>query len=380
MTPFEYGVLARWLTDLNYFGLFLVFGLDNSILYYSKSIRDYSENAIRNLLLFVLIGLLLVLGFWLAGHLNWYVFSLVVSIVFFAIYQSMNAYNQLQEMYFRYGVFILLRPLLLLSALTIFALTNDEKIGANEVVAGYSIAGLLLSLLISCATLAKAGFAWPKKIMDKSYILYGGKSMFNTLLAITLYTSTVYCVDFLINKEAVAYFFVAAAVAKLAWVLPDAVGNVMYPRFLKINKEYKKSVVMNEAYGLARIVMALNFVAVIVFALAGDALVGVVFGKNFVEDMSLLIIILLVGNQGMVMYKILGRYLASINQWSTMHIALGISATLNVTLNFLLIPLTGLIGAAIATSIAFWVCGLIVTCKVPGAIKGFFGVSKLVKV
>ena len=379
MSPVEYGVLARWLTDLNYFGLFLVFGLDNAILYFSKEYQAYSENIIRNLMFFFTAGLILFIGFWLSNHLNWYVSYLLLSIVVFASFQSLNAYNQLREMYLKYGAFVLLRPLLLLLMLIGVASSYGGELDAEEIVVGYTLVGLALALVVGVSTLISSGVAWPKRIISAEYISYGGKSMFNTLLAVSLYTSTIYCIDYLLGKEAVGYFFVASAVAKLVWVLPDAVGNVMYPRFLKIDKEYSKNKIMAEAYRLSRIVVVLNFLAVVVFALLGGWFVSMIFGDEFVESTYPIILILLVGNQGMVLYKILGRYLASINYWRIMHVALAASVAVNVGLNFLLTPVYGVIGSAIATSFAFWVCGLIVSYKVPGSFQGFFGIHKLFK-
>jgi len=379
LTPAEYGVLARWLTDLNYFGLFLVFGLDNAILYYSKDPKSYSENIVRNLSVFVGIGLILVLGAFIGGWLTGYVLCLIVSMVLFASYQSMNAYNQLNEMHTRYGGFVLLRPLLLLIALIGLSVSSAGGLTANQVITSYCFVGLALVLVVGWATLIRSGIRWPKAVVKKDYVVYGGKSMFNTLLAISLYTSTVYCLDYILGKEAVAYFFVASAVAKLVWVLPDAVGNVMYPRFLRINRHYTRAAVMEDAYRLSRIVVVLNILAVLVFLIAGRWFISFIFGDEFVDGAYPVIAILLIGNQGMVLYKILGRYLASMDDWRPMHVALGMSVAANVLLNFWLAPSHGVVGSAIATSIAFWVCGSIVALRVPGSFHGFFSMHKLFK-
>src|SRR5690606_30876841 len=201
--------------------------------------------------------------------------------------------------------FVRLRLLVLLMALIGLSVSSAVGTPADEVRTSYCFAGVALVRVVGWAALKRSGNRWLEAVVRRDYVVYGRKSMFNTLLAISLYTCTVYCLDYILGKEAVAYFCVASAVAKLVWVLPDAVGNVMYPRFLRINRHYTRAAVMEDAYRLSRIVVVLNILAVLVFLIAGRWFISFIFGDEFVDGAYPVIAILLIGNQGMVLYKIL---------------------------------------------------------------------------
>ena len=199
-----------------------------------------------------------------------------------------------------------------------------------------------------------------KSNLTKDYYVYGFKSMLNSLLAIMLYSSTIYFLDYYKDKKSIAVFFAATVLSKLAWVVPDSVGNLLYPKFLKIGVIYSKEVIMQETFFYAQLNFLVNILGVIGFLIIGNFFIERIYGAEYLE-MFWLVVILLIGNQGMVYYKILGRYLASINEWKIQKIALFFGVLSNALFNFLLIPKFGLIGAALATSISFWICGIIMT-------------------
>lgn len=374
LTPEEFGGFAKWLTDINYFSVFLIFGLDNAILFFSKEKNQFLSNAVRNAILFMVVFMSACFLTWVFDRRLAYYIPLFISILSFSLYQTFNAFNQHSERMRLYGLFILIRAMALLVPF-LYAFLMGDFWSTNDAIFAYSAVSVILAVGMAFVLFKAAGdVAFPKSIFDALYIAYGAKSMFNTLLAISLYTATIYCLDYLVSDEMLAYFFVAAAISKLAWVVPDAVGNILYPKFLRIGREYRQEDVLAETYFYAQLVFVINFGAVVVFAIAGKLVINLVFSSEY-DAAYLPALILMIGNQGMVFYKILSRYLAAKNEWSTLRLGLMVGVLTNVCLNFYLIPILGVTGAAIATAIAFWACGLVLCAVVPGSFVGFVNVK-----
>ncbi|MGY6625080.1 oligosaccharide flippase family protein [Acinetobacter johnsonii] len=369
----DYGVIAKWLTDLAFLSIFFVFGLDNSLLFFSKKDEEsYVESYSRNIIFFSIILILLAIPLIVFREYNY--LNLVICCYILAVIQSLNAYNQLNENFGKYGLINLSKNLFLFIFFG-FSFLIGLKYSSFEYVFYYTISLLITLFFVICiGKRPKIQILNISSIFDRSYFSYGAKSMLNTFLAILLYSVTIYMIDIFLDKKQVALFFAATVLSKLAWVVPDSVGNLLYPKFLKIDIKYSKNQVMSETFFYAQLNFLLNVVAVIVFLILGNNLIKIFYGNAYLE-MFYLVVILLIGNQGMVYYKILGRYLAAMNEWKIQRIALFCAAIFNIILNIILIRAFGVVGAAISTALAFWLCGLIITLKVKGSLIGFINLK-----
>lgn len=378
LSTYDYGVVARWLTDLSFLSIFLVFGLDNSLLYSSRNnSKAFDKNFYKNLLFFSLISVLLVLLSFLSKNPFYYI-TLIVTCYLLSIVQSLNAYNLLNSNFTKYGLTNLIRNALLLIVFLVVSLLKVD-LNSSDYIKAYTyiiFSVLFFTIIINYAPKFEL-FEYELE-SNKLYFSYGFKSMSNTLFAVMLYSSTVYMLDLLGSKENVAIFFAATVLSKLAWVIPDSIGNLLYPKFLKIGSQYTKQQVFKETYFYAQLNFLINVLAILTFLLFGNLFIDIVYGEEY-KQMFWIVIILLLGNQGMVFYKILGRYHASINEWKTQRLALIIATISNITLNYFLIRSFGIFGSAIATAISFWICGIIMANKVEGSLSGFLDVKSLIR-
>ena len=377
LSVYDYGVIAKWLTDLAFLSIFFVFGLDNSLLFFSKkNNNDYNKKFFINLVFFSFSGFLLLFISFLINSI--YYILLVLSCYILAIIQSFNAYNQLNENFNKYGIINFLKSFFLFVFFLILFLI-DFKINSNQYLFLYSlilIFTLFLVFFISYKPVFKS-FSYID-FLNKEYFVYGSKSMLNTFLAILLYSLTIYFLDYYESKKEVGLFFAATVLSKLAWVIPDSVGNLLYPKFLKINIKYTKEQVMKETFFYAQFNFILNILAIFLFALLGKLLINLIYGDEY-KEIFYLVIVLLIGNQGMVYYKILGRYLASINEWKVQRISLIVAVIFNIISNMILIKYFGLLGAAISTALSFWICGLIMSYNVRGSFIGFINLKIFIR-
>lgn len=372
---YDYGIIAKWLTDLAFLSIFFIFGLDNSILFFSKNNKeDYNTNFSINIFFFSTVFAII---FSISMLFNSTYYSLLsLSVFAVAIIQSLNAYNHLNENFNKYGLVNFLRNFFLF---VFFSFIFIAHINLNYTQYLYFyVSVLFLTLFFVFLITHKPSIKIKSISIRKEYFIYGSKSMMNTFLAILLYSLTIYFLDYFESKREVGLFFAASVLSKLAWVIPDSVGNLLYPKFLNINIKYTKKDVFYETYFYAQLNFLLNILAIILFFIFGKFFIDIIYGEEYLE-IFYLVIILLIGNQGMVYYKILGRYLASINEWAIQRVALFSAVICNIILNFLMIKYFGLIGAAIATALAFWTCGLIVSFKVSGSLVGFINLKSFFK-
>lgn len=378
LAPEDYGLLALWLTDIGYLGMFFVLGLDSSILYHAKLGEKYEDNMGKNFIIyFIVFTITMLIVFTFELNTKYYI-PLFVCIISIAIISVFKSFFQFREEYIWFNLFGVLLPAgLLISFLIIYILKwNIEIYQLLNIYMLVSVSGLIVAgykyFLVSNIKFNKYSF---KKA---SYLFYGLKSILNKVLAITLYSSTIYILSYFEKLEDLAYFFVASSISKMVWVLPDSAGNLLYPRFLKIGKDYKKKEIFDEMNYYAQIVFVFNILAIIGFLIMGNLILNFLYTSEY-KSVFIPVIILLIGNQGMVYFKLLSRYLASTNNWKPLYFSLGFGIIINISLNLILIKLYGLIGACIATSLSFLACGIFISFYVKGSFYGFLNIKSLFK-
>uniref|UniRef100_UPI00191A2E93 lipopolysaccharide biosynthesis protein n=1 Tax=Psychrobacter immobilis TaxID=498 RepID=UPI00191A2E93 len=332
LTVYEYGVIGKWLTDLSFLSIFLVFGLDNSLLFFSKNNNEFfSKNFYKNIVFFTIISIFLLVTSTLSNNILYYS-SLIVVCYILAIVQSLNAFNLLNSSFNKYGLINLVRNLIIFLILLVFYII-DSDIDSSVYIKIYMLSMfLVLAVVVPMSYKPKIKIINIKMSIDRLYLKYGFKSMSNTLFAVLLYSSTVYVLDFYETKESVGVFFAATVFSKLAWVIPDSIGNLLYPKYLKIGDAYSKEDVFKETYFFAQLNLFLNILSILAFYFIGKFVIDILYGSSYL-NMFWIVIILLIGNQGMVFYKILGRYQASINEWKTQRVALILAIFSNIILN-----------------------------------------------
>ncbi|CAM3389108.1 polysaccharide biosynthesis C-terminal domain-containing protein [Aequorivita lipolytica] len=378
LTPGDYGILAKWLTDIGYLGMFFVLGLDSSILYHAKLGERYEENMGKNFMIYFLVFCIAFLVIYYFNLDSDYYIPLFISIISLSITSVFKSYFHFKEQYLWFNLLNLILPVCLLTTFGLSFLL-EIKFEINEALLLYAIVSTFVLIIVGIKYFTVSSIRFTKDLFKSlSYFLYGIKSILNKLLSLTLYASTVYILSFYKQYELVAFFFVASSISKMVWVLPDSAGNVLYPRFLKIGTKYKLDEVVGEMNYYAQIVFLLNIIAIMGFAVLGHFILNILYAEAY-QVIFVPVIILLIGNQGMVYFKLLSRYLASQNNWRPLYYSLAVGIIINAGLNFLLIPEYGLMGACIATSLSFISCGLFISLFVKGSLFGFINVFNVYK-
>lgn len=378
MTVDNYGVMSRWLTDISYLGFLFNLGLNNSMIYYTRHNIQIQKSMGVNIVVYIAIVILwVIISLFIPITNKVYYYTLIGTIFLFSINELARAHFQYEEKFGVFNFFLVFRPFIIT---LLFSLCFFLKYDVNDKEATliYFSCMLVSSIVYFSIYFAKGNKIGFEKNLFKSwgYFTYGGKSILNMWLSQTLYAISIYMISWLGTKELVAYFFVANSISKIAWVIPDSAGNILYPIFVKSQDEKSKEYAFKEMYRYARFVFFINIAIFIAFVFLGKFVLNLLYSKEY-SVAFLPTLILLIGNQGMVYYKMLSRWNSANNTWKYVYIGLIAGVLSNVILNLILTPNYGNIGTAIATAISFWVCGIVLCIPYKNSFWEFINITKI---
>ena len=380
LTTEEYGMMARWLTDIGYVSIFFTLGLNASMIFFTRHDIRISESMGLNLVMYTSILVVMIIVTLLFASKWLYLLTLLFTVFFFSLNEVVRANYQFEQKFRMFNFMVVFRPLLLL-AVFFFLYYSVRSIEIDTSLIFYTIsmaASTMLFYLIYFFNGNRISFPSRNRLNYKHYFSYGAKSILNRLLSLSLYAISIYMVSRMGDYTYVAYFFVASSISKMVWVLPDSSGNILYPIFIKATDEEKKREALKSMYTHAQLVFLLNTLALLLFWLLGRWILSILYEEVY-QQAFVPILILLVGNQGMVYYKLFSRWHAAQNTWRYVYIATALGIITNVLLNLVLIARYGLLGVAIATSISFWVCGIAICLPIEGSFWNFLNLANLWK-
>jgi O-antigen/teichoic acid export membrane protein len=202
-------------------------------------------------------------------------------------------------------------------------------------------------------------------IYFKKSLTYGIKAHFSNILAFVNYRADIFMISFFLSPAAVGFYAIAVNIAERLWVVSQAISSVLLPRISSSNDEQDKN---NITSTISRNVFTASIIGGFIFFLISDLFIKLFFGNAY-EDSSIVLKLLLPGIILGSMARILsndfaGRGKPEINLYTSIFTVIA-----NISLNILLIPLYGINGAAIATSITYsinWLIKIIIFNRMTG--------------
>lgn len=187
---------------------------------------------------------------------------------------------------------------------------------------------------------------------DRTFISFSTQSILLLLLMASLYHLDILLVRLLLGQEATAVYKAALLAAEFLWVVPIALQQLLLHSSAELWAANKDDSIQKLAAQVTRYSLVLTALLGVGIAVLAEEFVGFYFGPGFAPAV-LPMLILLPGAFGFA----LARGILSIGQGkgevSILNKATGGAAVLNLVLNLILIPRIGLLGAAVATSIAY---------------------------
>jgi O-antigen/teichoic acid export membrane protein len=226
-------------------------------------------------------------------------------------------------------------------------------------VLGWGLTGAVLAVLassvVSVAVLgvmlrrlgARFTPRW-NRLVIKTTLKFGLRGYVANVLQFFNYRLDLFLVNYFLGPSSTGIYTVAVAMAEMLWYLPNAVGFVIFPKAANTSAE-----AMNRfTPRVFRLTLALTAAGAVALAIIGRPFIEIVYSPAFASAygpmLALLPGVVLLGGGKVLTNEIAGRGYPQYNS-----IASGVSLVLTVGLDLLLIPRLGVLGAAIASSIAY---------------------------
>jgi O-antigen/teichoic acid export membrane protein len=207
-------------------------------------------------------------------------------------------------------------------------------------------------------------FTWsvdPKLLRQQ--LVFGLKSYVQTVTQHGLLRADIYMISYFLNPAQTAFYSLALRFTELILEIPQAVGLVLYPRLALAGKE---EIHLLTAQACRRTLLVTGICAV-GMAIVGPYVIVLWYGEAYASAGAPLGWAA-IGVVAMSVFSILTRDFTSRNL-QRVNIAAGLPALLlNVGLNVFMIPAFGIVGAAMATAIAYCAaCAILLVFYLPEA-------------
>ncbi len=245
----------------------------------------------------------------------------------------------------------LVTPILMLVGFTIaLALSNGRLSAAVGAYVVVTVLTAILSLILTGREVPLT-LTFNRRLTGDS-LRFGLKSYLQNLVGAINYRLDVYLLAFFLTPEQVAFYGVATSLAEVAWHIPDSVGMVLFPRLSNAPMEEIHQITAK----VCRNTLAITGLIVAGLLAVGWLFVPLFYGPAYHAAVPPLLI-LLPGVMSMAIYKVLTRNFTSRNRQRIPILASGVALTLNLGLDWALIPRWGIAGAAIASTAGYTAAG-----------------------
>lgn len=336
----------------------LGFGMYQSYSYFYKNsknkeviFRQYITIYITQFVLYTTLSILVLLL-----DSNYYMYFLAVILLPSQIfYQQLEATMAVENIRLKISLNMFLNTLRLFIYIIMFYFFSSSLLIAVSIT-------LLLNLLISFSYIIIYKVKPSLKIINFSLISeiirFSWLPMLTSLLITLNYSVDTIMLNYLSDSYSLSIYSVAAGIVTYFWFIPDAFKEVLVS---KVTRE-KGNNSTNLAIKISLLVMIFVIIAFIIF---GNIAIYIFYGEEFMSSYPITII-LAIGGISMIFYKMIGVVLLAEGDTKVYFINLLLSASSNIAINFVVIPLWGMYGAAISTVISYTLCGwlfLIFYCK-----------------
>lgn len=186
----------------------------------------------------------------------------------------------------------------------------------------------------------------------KECLGYGWKAHLSNILTFVNYRADIFFVNLFLTPDATGIYVLAVSIAEKLWILSRSVSMVVLPRLSELNEDEEKRKQLTPL--ITRWVLLVSSIGTLIFALLASPLINLLYGVEFHSAVGALLFLLpgiLIGN----MSKILSNDIAARGKPELNFYVSVLVVFVNVVCNIILIPLLGIKGAAIATTIAYGV-------------------------
>ena len=189
------------------------------------------------------------------------------------------------------------------------------------------------------------------QVMHRTFSV-GARGAVSVVLVFLLLKVDVFLIDYFLGNAAAGSYRIATVFADMMQRLPDVAGAVLLAKVVR--GEDKSLLSLRVAQGI----LVFSLVAALILLVGGQMLIGLFF-PAFPEAYEPLVWmlpgLLFLGFGSVCNTKLAGQGYPAITLW-----AAALALVVNILLNFIFIPMLGLKGAALATSMAYAIWSLVI--------------------
>lgn len=358
--PSGKGVLALTILVPNVLALFLSGGIGVANVYYAGQRRldvaTLTANSMAFTLMATLLGIVVIAVIYLSGLLQKILPGVPPGLLAISLlglpFNLLNGYfaNLLQglQQIARINMVNLFQRACTFGLTVLFVLVlHWSLVGAVVAV----LLSLISSTTIFAALLKRRGASfrprWSRPVM-RTTLHFGLRGYVANVLQFFNYRLDMFLVNYFLSPSGTGIYSVSVSMAEMLWYLPNAVGFVIFPKAANTSVE-----VMNRfTPRVFRATLSLTALGAVALAIIGKPFITIVyspaFASAYVPMLALLPGVVLLGGAKVLTNEIAGRGFPQYNSISS-----GVSLVLTVILDLLLIPRLGVLGASIASTIAY---------------------------
>jgi len=202
--------------------------------------------------------------------------------------------------------------------------------------------------------ITKSYLAITKQVNVKAFlsaaIKYGYKVHVANILSFINYKADLLIVNMILNPLSTGIYVVAVQISERLWLFSQALSVVLFPTLssMKGNESMK----IKFTFISCQMVFCITMIGSFFLSAVSYFLIDILFGLEYIDAVTPLIAlqpgIVALAVSRVISNDIAARGAPELNMYSSM-----IVVVINILVNFLLIPIWGLVGAAIATSVAY---------------------------
>ncbi len=227
------------------------------------------------------------------------------------------------------------------------------------------IVGIVLSSVGSCLYLiwVTSNFF---KIALKGYVLttkkllrFGVQIFIANSINLINYQADIIFIGYFLTATDVGYYSVAIGLSKFFWIIPQTIQTITYPatsEYWANNNQSALQIMIDKSMKYSTCILLPIGLMVWLFA---EEIIILIFGDSFIYAVLSLQILLIGTVINGVLERSIGGTLAGIGKAYLVPKIAACSATINIILNFILIPVFGISGAAIATAFSISITSII---------------------
>lgn len=175
--------------------------------------------------------------------------------------------------------------------------------------------------------------------------------MIISLFTIFNYNIDVVILKLFVDNREIGLYSAAVTLASTLWIIPDAFKDVLFNKTAK--NDSIKAIILS-----IKVNVYISLLVILGFVFIGKAFISLVYGVEYL-DAFYVSVVLLIGTIPMIFFKMINTLYQAIGKQKYSFYILFISVLLNVIINFLIIPILGILGAAISSVLSYMICGII---------------------